>query len=59
MNFILGAFQLLILVITMAAASNSGLQISVLGIISTLVNIAIMILMSLVLLSLRSKLLQA
>ena len=59
MNFILGALQLLILVITMAAASGSGLQTSVLGIISTLVNIAIMILMSLVLLSLRSKLLQA
>ena len=59
MNFILVALQLLILVVTMAAASGSGLQISVLGVISTLVNIAIMILMSLVLLSLRSKLLQA
>lgn len=56
-NFVIAAFQLLELVMSMAVASaGTGGQISILGVISLLVNSVILIMMSAVLLSLRSKL---
>lgn len=58
MNFILVALQLLGLVM-MGAASDIGLRINVLGVVSLLMDMAILVLTSVVILVLRDKLIQA